>query len=491
MTVKVRFAPSPTGPLHIGGARTVLFNWLYARRHKGIFVLRSEDTDLERSNEKWEKVIADSLRWLGLDWDEGIEVGGPNGPYRQTERLEIYKEYLSKLWLAGYVYYCFCSPEELAKGRDVAMARGDNPVYAGHCRQLTPAQVEQKIASGLEPTIRFKVPEETEIVFDDLIRGQVSFHSRDVGDFIIFKSDGIPTYNFAVVIDDISMGITHVLRANEHLGNTPRQILIYKALGEELPLFGHVSVVLDTSGRKMSKRMGDMSVGNYARRGYLPEAIVNFMALLGWSPETQEEIISLQNLVNMFDLKRVSKSPAIFDEQKLDWFNNQYIRSADLDGLADLAIPHLDKDGLDGSGMSRDWLKYVLSVIRDELTSLESLPGFFRDFLVDSVQVDQEALAHLQLDTTPLVLDEFVRRLHGLSASDTLIQLQEQSQQLLKQLNKDLKKDSGVSGKAVFMPIRVAITGSVSGQELYYLIPILGVDKVCRRIEASRLKAGI
>jgi glutamyl/glutaminyl-tRNA synthetase len=193
----------------------------------------------------------------------------------------------------------------------------------------------------------------------------------------------------------------------------------------------------------------------------------------------------------MFDLKRVSKSPAIFDEQKLDWFNNQYIRSADLDGLADLAIPHLDKDGLDGSGMSRDWLKYVLSVIRDELTSLESLPGFFRDFLVDSVQVDQEALAHLQLDTTPLVLDEFVRRLHGLSASDTLIQLQEQSQQLLKQLNKDLKKDSGVSGKAVFMPIRVAITGSVSGQELYYLIPILGVDKVCRRIEASRLKAGI
>ena len=490
MTVKVRFAPSPTGPLHIGGARTVLFNWLYARRNKGIFVLRSEDTDLERSSIQWEKDIADSLHWLGMDWDEGIEVDGPNGPYRQTQRLEIYKEYLATLWLGGHVYYCFCTPEELAKDREAAMAKGGNPAYGGRCRHLTPAQVQEKISSGLEPTIRFKVPQETEISFHDLIREQVSFHSRDVGDFIIIKSDGIPTYNFAVVIDDITMGITHVLRADEHLVNTPRQVLIYKALGEDLPLFGHVSIVLDTSGRKMSKRMGDMSVGNYIRKGYLPEAIINFLALLGWSPETDEEVLPLESLVSMFDLNRVSKSPAIFDQQKLDWFNNQYIRAADLDRLADLAIPFLDREGLDGSSKPREWIKYVLGVIRDEITALEQIPGFFQEFL-NSIRVDEDARAQLQLETTPMVLDEFLRRLKELPAPESLSQLQEQSQQLLKQLNKDLKKDRGVSGKTVFMPIRAAITGTVSGQELYYLIPIVGVDGICRRIEDSRSQVGI
>ena len=276
--VKVRYAPSPTGPQHIGGARTVLFNWLFARNQGGRFVLRSEDTDLERSSVKWEEDIAQSLRWLGLDWDEGLEVGGPNGPYRQTERLEVYKEYLSRLWLGGHVYYCFCTPDELEQDRETAMARRENPVYSGRCRDLTSAQVEEKLQAGLKPTIRFKVPQDTEIAIKDLIRGTVTFQSRDVGDFIIFKSDGIPTYNYAVVIDDITMDITHIIRANEHLVNTPRQVLIYRALGEDVPQFGHVSVVLDTSGRKMSKRMGDMSVMGFARRGYLPEAVWPFWA---------------------------------------------------------------------------------------------------------------------------------------------------------------------------------------------------------------------
>lgn len=487
MTVKVRFAPSPTGPLHIGGARTVLFNWLFARRHNGVFVLRSEDTDLERSSLKWEKEIADSLRWLGLNWDEGLEVGGPNGPYRQTERLEIYKEYLSRLWLGGHVYYCFCTPEELAKDREEAMAQGENPTYSGRCRQLTPAQVEEKLAVGMQPTIRFKVPEETEIVLDDLIRGSVSFHSRDVGDFIIFKSDGIPTYNYAVVIDDITMGITHVIRANEHLVNTPRQILIYQALGEELPQFGHVSIVLDASGRKMSKRMGDMSVGSYARRGYLPEAVVNFMALLGWSPGEEQEIMSLEELIRTFDLEHVSKSPGIFDEQKLDWVNNQYIRAADLDRLANLAQPHLQELPVG----SRDWLKYVIAVVRDELNCLEQLPEHIRQFLPDAVPVQKEALPHLQPATAPLVLDEFVRRLGEMAPEQDLYQWQGQVQQLLKQLNKDMKKQAGISGKSVYMPLRAAITGTDSGQELHYLIPILGRDRVCRRIEASRRQVGI
>lgn len=491
MTVKVRFAPSPTGPLHIGGARTVLFNWLFARRHQGKFVLRSEDTDLERSSLKWEKDIADSLRWLGLDWDEGIEVGGPNGPYRQTERLEIYQDYLSKLWLGGNIYYCFCTPEELAQDREAAMARGDNPVYSGRCRNLSPAQVEEKLQSGLQPTIRFKVPAETEIVINDLIRGQVSFLSQDVGDFIIIKSDGIPTYNFAVVIDDITMGITHIIRANEHLVNTPRQVLIYDALGEQKPQFGHVSMVLDESGRKMSKRLGDMSVTAYARRGYLPEAVVNFMVLLGWAPEDEREIMTLAEMVSAFDLQRVSKSPGVFDQQKMDWMNNHYIRACDLDRLADLALPYLKDADLVGHGIAGDWLKYVLAVIRDELTCLEQVPKHLQDFAGDTVEMQVEAISYLQQDSAALVLDEFCSRLEELTAIQDLSKLQEQVQAMLKQLNKDLKAQANVSGKSVFMPIRAALTGTLSGQELYYLVPILGIDRVKRRIGDSRRQAGI
>ncbi|MGI6362813.1 MAG: glutamate--tRNA ligase [Bacillota bacterium] len=489
MTVKVRFAPSPTGPLHIGGARTVLFNWLFARRHNGSFVLRSEDTDLERSSEKWERDIGASLRWLGLDWDEGLEVGGPNGPYRQTERLEIYKEYLSKLWLGGHVYYCFCTPEELEQDRAAAMARGDNPVYSGRCRNLTPAQVEEKLQAGLKPVVRFKVPADSEILIDDLIRGEVSFQSRDVGDFIIIKSDGIPTYNYAVVIDDITMGITHIIRANEHLVNTPRQVLIYQALNEPMPQFGHVSVVLDTSGRKMSKRMGDMSVGRYARQGYLPEAVVNFLALLGWSPEDNVEIMSKEELIKAFDLSRVSKSPGIFDAQKLDWMNNQYIRASDLDILADKATPFLEAEGL--TGFSREWLKYLLAVIRDELRCLAQVPEYAREFLSDTVQVQPEALPPLQLETTPLVLDELVARLSALPDREDFSQRQQEVQALLKQLNKDMKSLHGISGKAVFMPIRAALTGTVSGQELHYSLPLLGKERAVTRIKSSRQQAGI
>lgn len=487
MTIKVRFAPSPTGPLHIGGARTFLFNWLFARRHQGIFVLRSEDTDRERSSVKWERDLAQSLRWLGLDWDEGLEVGGGNGPYRQTERLDIYREYLAKLWPGGNVYYCFCTPQELARDREEAMARGDNPVYSGRCRELAPAAVEEKLRAGLKPTVRFHVPAAEEVLIDDLIRGPVSFNTRDIGDFIIFKSDGIPTYNYAVVIDDITMGITHVIRANEHLINTPRQVLIYQALGEKTPEFGHVSVVLDTSGRKMSKRMGDMSVANYARRGYLPEAVVNFMALLGWSPEDGNEMKTLGELIETFDLARISRSPGIFDAQKLDWMNNQYIRARDLEELVDLSLPFLEAENLK---VSLDWLKYVLAVVRDELQCLEQLPTFVREFLPDTVMVQPEALPPLQLESTGMVLDEFQRRLLALPAGDYLEQ-QQLVQALLQQLNKDLKAQAGLSGKMVFMPIRAALTGTLRGQELYFLLPILGKERASARIKSSRQQAGI
>lgn len=489
MTVKVRFAPSPTGPLHIGGARTVLFNWLFARRNEGLFLLRSEDTDRERSREEWEKDIGASLHWLGLDWDEGLEVGGANGPYRQTERLEIYKSYLDRLWRGGNIYYCFCTPEELAQSREKARAKGDNPVYDGHCRRLTPAQIDEKLAAGLKPVIRFRVPEDEEVVIDDLIRGSVRFKTQDIGDFIIIKSDGIPTYNYAVVIDDITMGITHVIRANEHLVNTPRQVLIYDALGAAMPKFGHVSVVLDTSGRKMSKRMGDMSVTRYARLGYLPEAVVNFMALLGWSPEDEREIMSLEDLVETFDLSRISKSPGIFDAQKLDWMNNQYIRACDLDRLVDLTAPFCREAGLP-EDLEREWLKYVLAVVRDELQYLAQAPPLIGEFLPDNVVVGPEALPALQQDTAGVVLDAFVARLAEMPTGDYREQ-QQFAQDMLKQLNKELKSAKGIAGKLVFMPIRAALTGGLSGQELYYLVPILGRQRVVERISASRKQAGI
>lgn len=483
MPVKVRFAPSPTGPLHIGGARTFLFNWLFARRNEGALILRSEDTDLERSSIEWEKDIASSLRWLGLDWDEGLEVGGPHGPYRQTERLGIYREYLARLWLGGHVYYCFCTPEQLAEERERAYAAGKNPVYSGRCRELTAAEIESKLEAGLKPTIRFKVPSNEEIVIDDIIRGKVSFQSSAIGDFIIIKSDGVPVYNYAVVIDDITMGVTHVIRANEHLVNTPNQVLIYKALAETVPTFGHVSVVLDVSGRKMSKRMGDMSVGRYARQGYLPEAVINFLALLGWSAGDTTEIMSLSTLTDAFDLARVSKSPGIFDAQKLDWMNNQYLRASDVTRLVDLAWPLLQAEGL--TELARDWLAYVLMVTRDELQNLGQLPGIVKEYLADTISLEPEALPHLQLVTTPGVLDEFLNRLQALPAEDFASQ-QQWAQAMLKQLNKDLKAGSGISGKAVFMPIRVALTGKTTGQELYYLLPILGRERATARVTACQ-----
>ena len=454
-------------------------------------ILRIDDTDQQRSSDKFLQTILDSMQWLGLDWDEGPRKDGEFGPYFQTQRLPIYQEEVKKLLDSGKAYYCFCTAEELARQKEINAQKGLPPRYSGNCRSLSPQEIEEKKKTCQSFVIRLRVPEEGETIVNDLIRGRVTFENKIFDDFNIVKSDGFPTYNFASAIDDARMKITHVIRANEHLVNTPRQVLIYQALGEEVPQFGHVSVVLDTSGRKMSKRMGDTSVTGYARRGYLPEAVVNFLALLGWSPEGEEEIMDINQLIRAFSLERVSKSPGIFDQQKLDWVNNQYIRAYDLEKLADLALPFLEQAGLAGAVKSRAWLTYVLDVVRDELNCLEQFPQHVQEFVADTVEVDPELLSQLQQDTAGMVLDEFSRRLRELPLAPELPQQQEQVQQLLKQLNKDLKKAEGISGKAVFMPLRVAITGANQGQELYYLIPILGVERVCTRIEASRRQAGI
>lgn len=319
--VKVRFAPSPTGPFHIGGARSALFNWLYAHHMNGTFLVRIEDTDLKRSTKESEENIKDSLKWLGLNWDEGIDVGGDNGPYRQTERLDIYNAEVKKLIDEGKAYYCYCTEEELEESRKEQIAAGKTPVYDGHCEHLTQEQIDQYKAEGRKPVVRLKVRKDGVFGFDDMVRGHVEFQASGIGDFIIVKSDGIPVYNFAVVIDDAKMGITHVIRAEEHLSNTPRQLAIYEALGYEVPKFGHISLILGADHKKMSKRHGATSVTEYRNMGYLPQAMFNYLALLGWAPQGEQEIFSVDELVKQFSMNRVSSNDAVFDIEKLNWIN--------------------------------------------------------------------------------------------------------------------------------------------------------------------------
>ena len=327
--IRVRFAPSPTGPFHIGGARSALFNWLFARKMGGKLVLRIEDTDLERSSRESEENIKAALKWLGLNWDEGIDVGGEYGPYRQTERLELYKKYTDQLLAEGKAYYCYCTDEELEAERQALSAKGQMPRYMGKCRNLTSEQIEQYEAEGRKPTVRFRVPADQQILVRDMVRGDVVFDSNGIGDFVIVKSDGIPTYNYAVVIDDALMKISHVIRAEEHLSNTPRQCLIYDALGFTQPTFGHISLILGKDRTKMSKRHGATSVDQYRQLGYLPEGIDNFLALLGWAPNSEQEIFSMEELIQAFSMEHVAKNPAVFEIDKLNWITQLYMRQLD------------------------------------------------------------------------------------------------------------------------------------------------------------------
>ncbi|MFY9204018.1 MAG: glutamate--tRNA ligase, partial [Limnochordia bacterium] len=337
--VRVRFAPSPTGYLHVGGARTALFNYLYAKHHHGVFVLRIEDTDLARSTEASTRAILDSMAYLGLDWDEGPEKGGDYGPYFQSQRLELYKEYAEKLLSMGRAYECYCTPEELDQIRQEAAAQGRDPKYDGRCRNLTDTQRREFVRQGRKPVIRFKADFEGTTLVDDLIRGQVIFDNNQLDDFVIIKSDGMPTYNFAVVIDDALMRITHVIRGEDHLSNTPKQIQIYQALGFAVPQFAHIPMILGPDRTRLSKRHGATSVGQFQEEGYLAEAMVNYLALLGWAYDDSQTIFSKTELIEKFSLSKVSKNPAVFDLAKLQWMNGVYIRELSLDELYQRTLP--------------------------------------------------------------------------------------------------------------------------------------------------------
>ncbi|MDD4801322.1 MAG: glutamate--tRNA ligase [Syntrophomonas sp.] len=472
---KVRFAPSPTGPLHIGGARSALFNYLFAEHQGGEMVMRIEDTDLERSRREYEDEIIESLQWLGIHWSEGIAMGGENGPYRQTERLDIYQQYYKELLDKGMAYYCFCTLEELEKERQEQIASGKMQRYSGKCSELSNQEVEERIQAGIKPSIRFRVPQHRIYVIDDLVRGRVSFESDNSGDFIIVKSDGIPVYNFGVVIDDILMGITHVIRAEEHLSNTPRQIMLYEALNSPRPEFAHISLILGSDRQKMSKRHGATSLKQYRELGYLPEAMFNFLALLGWSPSGEEEILSAQEIIKHFTLDRVAKSPAVFDLDKLNWVNQQYLKKKSVEELAEMLKPYLAASEYAADIEKLDEFSYMLLVeaVRDHLVCLSDITKFMDVFFREAV-FEEEALQILKEETAITVLEYF---------KEELPQLSEFAE--AKEFIKALVKKLGLKAKNVYMPLRSALSGQTHGPELPFLILIWGREECLRRIDKA------
>ena len=466
--VRVRFAPSPTGYIHVGNARTALFNWLFARQTRGIFVLRIEDTDIERSKEEYEARLLADLRWLGIDWDEGPDVGGRFGPYRQSERLEIYADYAQKLVASGQAYYCFCSPEDLEKERKVALARGLSPRYSGRCRQINPEEALARVRAGEKAAIRLKVPEKGEITYHDLIRGDLAFDLSLIGDPILVRSNGLPAYNYAVVVDDHLMSITHVIRGEDHISNTPRQLLVYQALNFEPPLFAHLSMVMGQDNTRLSKRHGATSVDQFARMGVLPEALFNYLAFLGWAPPEGHEVLNREELVSLFDLKKVSRSAAIFDYEKLYWLNRQHLKRLPLAEKAQLAYPFLLEAGLLPKTMTAthwSWLEMAVDSFSEAVDRLNELPARFQ----------------LLFEFSPQAMDEEAKTVLGEEASRRVAALfcqkaKEVAELSLAEFNRivtEIKKETGVKGKNLYQPIRVALTARGSGLELDRLIPLI------------------
>lgn len=479
--VRVRYAPSPTGHLHIGNARTALFNYLYAKHYNGDFVIRIEDTDLERNVEGGVESQFYYLNWLGITHDESIDKDGGYGPYRQTDRLDIYHQYAEELIEKGHAYKCFCTAEKLQAEREAQMAAGASTIhYAGTCRHLTKEEQDEKIAAGLPYTIRLKVPENHTYAFHDLVRGDVSFESKDIGDWVIMKANGIPTYNYAVVIDDHLMEISHVFRGEEHLTNTPKQQMLYEMFGWDMPEFGHMTLIVNEQRKKLSKR--DESVlqfiSQYKDLGYLPEAMFNFITLLGWSPEGEEEIFSKEQLIELFDPARLSKSPSMFDRQKLAHINNRYMKEAPLDKVVEVTLPHLIASGRLPENMTEEqfaWAKQVIALYQEQMSYGAEIVSLSEMFFTKEFVLGEEEQAVLAAEHVPAMLAVLKRLLSELSDADF-------TAENIQAAIKTTQKETGNKGKNLFMPIRVATTGLTHGRDLPVSIELLGKEKVLARL---------
>lgn len=474
--IRVRIAPSPSGNLHIGTARTALFNFLFAKKMGGKYILRIEDTDLDRSSDEYIKNIFDSLKALGLSWDEGPDVGGDYGPYSQSERFDIYPKYAQKLIESGHAYECFCTPEELEEEKRISQEKKVAHVYSGKCKNLTEEQKEALRAEGRKPAIRFSV-EAKELIFNDLVKGDLKFDTGLTGDFVIMKSNGTPTYNFAVVIDDMLMKISHVIRGEDHISNTPKQILIYEALGAEVPKFGHLGMILAPDRSKLSKRHGATGVSEFVEKGYLIDALVNFVALLGWSPSDGVEIKTVDEIAADFRIAEVSSSNSIFEYDKLNWMNAQYIKKLGVDELKEMLKPFLTQYDL--SELTDAQCTRMVEITREPLVILSDITDDVPYFFGNNVNIEPEVQAEvLDTETSQNVLKEFAQ-----SAQDWVFS-EESLHEKLEEF-RGVFKEKGVKPKETMWAIRAAVTGRVKGADICAVLAILGKEKVLNRITNS------
>ena len=484
--VRVRFAPSPTGALHVGGARTAIYNWALARRTGGTFILRIDDTDPERSTPENTAQILRSLQWLGLDWDEGPEVGGPFGPYFQTLRAENYHTALEHMKANGSAYPCFCSAAELEAKREAARAGDGSAGYDRTCRRLDAATVAARLAAGEPHVWRLRVPEDRgDILVDDAVRGETVFPASAMDDFVLVRSDGTPTYNFATVVDDADMDITHVIRGDDHLSNTPRQILVFEALGHAVPRFAHLSMIWGADGKKLSKRHGATSVEAFADEGILPEALLNYLALLGWSLDGDTTIVSADVLKANFSLDRISKNPAIFDPEKLEWMNGTYIREMPAEDLVRRMTPWLEESGLataEDVHERHDWFLALVPLIAERLKRMTDLVPTVAFLLMEDVDLDPASVQKA------LTGDDAVRSVR--SAREALVALTEWDTASIEDALRALPETLGLKPKVVLQAVRVALTGSVVSPPLFESIALLGRDRTLKRLDKAASVAG-
>ncbi len=479
--VRVRFAPSPTGHLHIGGARTAIYNWALARHTGGTFILRIDDTDPERSTEENVEAILRGLRWLGLDWDEGPEIGGKHGPYFQTLRAFTYLEALEVLRAGGHAYPCFCSAEQLEANRGAARARGGFAGYDRTCRRLDAVSAAARVDAGEPHVWRLAVPaDRSEVAFEDAIRGHMSFPADALDDFVLLRTDGTPTYNYASVVDDALMEITHVVRGDDHLSNTPRQILLFEALGHEVPVFAHLPMIWGPDGKRLSKRHGAVSVEAYRDSGYLPEAVLNYLALLGWSLDGETTIISAQTLCDSFSLERVSSNPAILDTDKLDWMNGAYIRELPADELVDRMTPWLVEAGLatvEDLGNCREWLLKLVPLISERIKRLDEIAPMVRFLFETAVVIEPAARAKaLAVEGVPQALAFARAALADLASFDA---------PSIEEALRAVPEELSLKPKVVFQAVRVAVTGTTVSLPLFESLELLGRDKALARFDAA------
>ena len=474
--IRVRFAPSPTGFLHIGNARTALFNWLYAKAIKGKLILRIEDTDQERSTKEAVDMAIKSLKWLGIDWDEGPEVGGDYGPYFQSERLDIYKKYTEKLMEEGKAYYCFCTSEELEKKSNMQRTLNQPIIYDGKCKDIPLEEAKRRVANGEPAKIRFRVPKNQIVTFDDFVRGIVKTNSDEIGDIIIVRENGFPTYNYAVVIDDMLMKISHVIRGEDHISNTPKQILIYEALGAEVPRFAHTSSILGNDRKKLSKRHGAATLMEYKDEGYLPQAMRNFLALLGWThPEAMETMVD-DDMIKAFKLDRFSKSPAIFDTAKLRHLNAWHIKNMNLDEITELFIPYLVNGGFLKENYTEEehaWAKKLVSVIRHNCVVLSDIVKYVPVFFENDFELTDEMKEMVNKEESKKLL-QFIK--NDIENTDEI------TDEYMKALIKKAQKETGLKGPNLYHPIRYVLTGSSAGSELSHICELLGKKNVLYRL---------